>query len=125
MLETSRVQNPTLDADATPPLPDWELYVCKLAHDIISEQSVAKLQGAREMMYELLSNAIPADVIMNRLVKQLLILLPDDATKHETLHWASYYESRIKGGAKEIFHLEAFVAKFMSMYKEWITNFLF
>ena len=38
------------------------------------------------------------------------------------MHWAAYYENRIKAGTKEIFHLEAFVAKFMSVYKKWIVS---
>ena len=35
------------------------------------------------------------------------------------MHWASFYEHRLQEGQKAIFHLEAFVAKFMSVYKTW------
>ena len=34
----------------------------------------------------------------------------------------AFYEHRIQLGSKDIFHLEAFVAKFMSIYKRWIIS---
>ena len=42
-----------------------------------------------------------------------LALLPklDEELKPEVIHWAAYYEHRIRLGSKVIFHLEAFVAK--------------
>lgn len=46
-------------------------------------------------------------------------LLPklDDALKPEIVKWAAFYEHRIRMGSKVIFHLEAFVAKFMRIYE--------
>ena len=38
------------------------------------------------------------------------------------MHWAAFYEHRVQTGSKEIFHLEAFVARFMSLYKTYIVN---
>jgi replication factor C subunit 3/5 len=40
-------------------------------------------------------------------------LLPklDEELKPEVIHWAAFYEHRIRLGSKVIFHLEAFVAK--------------
>lgn len=66
------------------------------------------------MLYELLTNCIPADVIIKVLVRELLPKL-DDQLKHEVVYWAAYYEHRVQIGSKEIFHLEAFIAKFMSL----------
>jgi len=42
-----------------------------------------------------------------------LALLPklDEELKPEVIHWAAFYEHRIRLGSKTIFHLEAFVAK--------------
>jgi hypothetical protein len=42
-----------------------------------------------------------------------LALLPklDEELKPEVIHWAAFYEHRIRLGSKVIFHLEAFVAK--------------
>jgi replication factor C subunit 3/5 len=33
---------------------------------------------------------------------------------------AAFYEHRVQQGSKEIFHLEAFVAKFMVIYKKFM-----
>jgi len=76
---------------------------------------------AREMMYELLTNCIPAPVILRTLATELM-KNTDDSLKHDIVKHAAYYEARLNGGSKEIFHLEAFVAKFMAGYKEYLTN---
>jgi len=120
MLEASRVQQNgnLLSADAQIQLPDWEIYINKIAREIMSEQSPTKLMQVREMLYELLTNCIPTDVILRTLVRELT-KSTDDTLKHEIAHWAAYYEHRLQQGNKEIFHLEAFVAKFMAVYKKW------
>jgi replication factor C subunit 3/5 len=123
MLEALKVQmaSPQLQASQVIPLPDWELFVCKIAREMLQEQSPSKLLQIREMMYELLTNCIPADVIMSTLSRELMKSL-DDTLKHEVAHWIAYYEHRICIGSKDIFHLEAFVAKFMAVYKRWLIS---
>jgi replication factor C subunit 3/5 len=46
----------------------------------------------------------------------------DDTLKREVIEWAAFYEHRISMGSKEIFHLEAFIAKYMAMYKRYLTE---
>lgn len=41
----------------------------------------------------------------------------DDSLKPEVVKWAAFYEHRIRMGSKVIFHLEAFVTKFMRIYE--------
>lgn len=120
MLEACKVQHSPLVADQPVVLPDWELYICRIAREIMQEQSPTKLLHVRDMLYELLTNCIPADIIIRTLTRELCKSL-DDSLKHELIHWAAYYEHRIRLGSKEIFHLEAFVAKFMATYKKWLT----
>ena len=76
---------------------------------------------AREKLYELLINCIPATVILKTLAFHLLNSV-DDELKHEIIEAAAFYEARMSTGSKEIFHLEAFVAKFMAVYKRYLTN---
>lgn len=124
MLEASRVQtapSTQLMSDQVVQLPDWELYISKLAREILQEQSPSKLIAARDMMYELLTNCIPSDVIMGTLVRELMRAL-DDTLKHEVAYWAAYYQHRMCKGSKDIFHLEAFIAKFMAVYKRWLVS---
>jgi hypothetical protein len=51
-----------------------------------------------------------------------LIPKTDDALKPEVIKWAAFYEHRCKMGAKQIFHLEAFVAKYMRLYERYVKN---
>lgn len=49
-----------------------------------------------------------------------LIPKTDDALKPEVIKWAAFYEHRCKMGSKQIFHLEAFVAKYMRLYERYV-----
>lgn len=126
MLEALRMQqSPStsllLTSGQPAPLPDWQVYISKLAREILAEQTPSKLLQAREMLYALLTNCIPADIILSMLTNDLLQSL-DDSVKHEVVHWAAHYAERLASGSKEIFHLEAFVAKVMALYKRWIIS---
>lgn len=46
----------------------------------------------------------------------------DGALKAEVTQMAAYYEHRMQLGSKPIFHLEAFTAKFMSIYKRFLEE---
>eukprot|EP00955_Chlamydomonas_euryale_P053774 355612-Chlamydomonas_euryale.AAC.3 len=75
----------------------------------------------RGKLYELLANCVPAELIIKTLLFELLKKL-DEELKVEAVHWAAFYEHRLQEGQKAIFHLEAFVAKFMSVYKTWTIS---
>ena len=62
-----------------------------------------------------------ASVVLKRLTGDLISSL-DDSLKLEVLEWAAFYEHRLAMGSKEIFHLEAFVAKFMAIYKKYLND---
>ena len=36
--------------------------------------------------------------------------------------WAAFFEHRLQTGQKPIIHLEAFVARFMMIYKQFLIN---
>ena len=46
----------------------------------------------------------------------------DGTLKSEVVQLAAYYEHRLQLGTKPIYHLEAFVAKFMSIYKRFLEE---
>lgn len=58
---------------------------------------------------------LPLQTLTRELIKNLDSCLWGDVFK-----WAAFYEHRLHLGSKEILHLEAFVAKFMSIYKAYI-----
>jgi len=118
-LEECRVAQYPFDPKMPIPAPDWELYIKAIAQDVCREQSPARLLATRDKLYELLAKCIPADVIIKTLADELMKNI-DDSIKHDVVRWAAFYEHRITQGNKEIFHLEAFVAKFMCIYKKFM-----
>ena len=140
MLESATVVAAGALTAATPiPLMDWERYTQLLAGDILREQSPRQLLACRARVYELLVNCVPADTIMKRLSGFLigsasagdgggggavasaaaagsLRALPE-AVRAEIVHWAAYYEHRLQLGSKELFHIEAFIARVMAVIK--------
>ena len=51
-----------------------------------------------------------------------LVAVCDGQLKSEITQVAAYYEHRLQLGQKAIYHLEAFVAKFMSIYKRFLEQ---
>jgi len=124
MLEAAKVQasgNDSIPENQCLPTADWEVYIRQLATDITKEQSPQTLMLARDKLYELLVNCIPASTILKSLTGELLSNL-DDSVKLEVIEWAAFYEHRLATGSKDIFHLEAFVAKFMAIYKKYLND---
>ncbi|XP_061660043.1 replication factor C subunit 3 [Syngnathoides biaculeatus] len=121
MCEACRVQqypfSPNQDVTET----DWELFLRETANAIVTQQTPQRLFEVRGRLYELLTHCIPADVIMKGLVRELLNNC-DGHLKPEVAHMAAYYEHRLQLGNKAIYHLEAFVAKFMAVYKKFMED---
>ena len=46
----------------------------------------------------------------------------DGELKADVTQMAAYYEHKMQLGSKAIFHLEAFVAKFMAIYKRFLEE---
>ncbi|MEO2191065.1 MAG: hypothetical protein ABGY24_01325, partial [bacterium] len=102
-------------------LPDWEMYVKEIAGDILREQTARNLFVVRGKLYELIVNCIPPEVILRTLAAELAGKI-DDELKRQTFELAATYEWRLQQGQKAIFHLEAFVAKFMSVFKNYMVR---
>eukprot|EP01004_Peranema_trichophorum_P008284 NODE_7038_length_817_cov_41.085014_g6435_i0.p1 GENE.NODE_7038_length_817_cov_41.085014_g6435_i0~~NODE_7038_length_817_cov_41.085014_g6435_i0.p1 ORF type:complete len:188 (+),score=27.31 NODE_7038_length_817_cov_41.085014_g6435_i0:149-712(+) len=121
MLEAARVQQYPFHVDQQLPLPDWENYVSLIARDICSDQSPKQILDTRSKLYELLANCIPPDVIIKTLAQHLTHNL-DSSLKCQVAKWAAHYEHSCKLGSKPIFHLEAFVCKFMHIYRKAMAS---
>lgn len=121
MSEACRVQQYPFSADQEVPETDWEVYLRETSNAIVSQQSPQRLLEVRGRLYELLTHCIPPDVIMKGLVTELLSNC-DGQLKTEVAHMAAYYEHRLQLGNKAIYHLEAFVAKFMAIYKKFMED---
>ncbi|KAG4305978.1 hypothetical protein PORY_000888 [Pneumocystis oryctolagi] len=115
MLEAIYAKNSTLYENTDVPIPDWETYINQIADSIIQEQTPARILQVRSMLYELITHCIPPPLILKTLTFALISKI-DDILKPETIKWATFYEHRLCLGSKAIFHLEAFVAKFMRIH---------
>eukprot|EP01027_Heterolobosea_sp_BB2_P016213 GEZU01023104.1.p1 GENE.GEZU01023104.1~~GEZU01023104.1.p1 ORF type:complete len:442 (-),score=75.48 GEZU01023104.1:121-1368(-) len=121
MMEASKVEQYPFKDDQQVRVPDWERFIEDIAKDLINEQSAQKIYDTRGKLYELLANCIPPELIIKQLSSELMKKL-DNELKQEVAHWSAFYEHRLKCGSKAIVHLEAFVARFMSIYKKFLIN---
>ncbi|KAK3611123.1 hypothetical protein CHS0354_007382 [Potamilus streckersoni] len=121
MCEACRVQQYPFSPDQEVAEPDWELYLKETAGMIVQQQSPKRLLEVRARLYELLTHCIPPDVIMKGLLQELITNC-DGQLKTEVVQNAAFFEHRLQLGQKAIYHLEAFVAKFMAIYKRFFEE---
>jgi len=102
---------------------DWEMQIQDISNDILHKQTPNQLYKVRNKLYELISNCIPPEVIISKL---LLILLPrlSEKCKTRAVNAAAHFENRLREGNKAIYHLEAFVANMMYFQYQFITEVL-
>ncbi|XP_013419974.1 replication factor C subunit 3 [Lingula anatina] len=121
MCEACKVQQYPFSADQPVVEADWEIFLRETANLIVQQQTPKRLLEIRGRLYELLTHCIPPDVIIKGLVKELVGSC-DGQLKADVTQVAAYYEHRLQLGQKAIFHLEAFVAKFMAIYKQFLEE---
>jgi len=121
MFEAIYAQNPEVNEKTPIPPPDWEVLIAQVAQDCIRERSPQMIMQVRAKLYDLLTHCIPATMVIKVLCFKLVELV-DPMLKADVVRWAAFYEHRIKQGSKVIFHLEAFVAKFMRMYEMYLVG---
>ncbi|XP_064404848.1 replication factor C subunit 3-like [Halichondria panicea] len=119
--EACRVQQYPFSDDQLVPECDWETFVRETATMIVEQQTPQRLLEVRARLYELLTHCIPPEIIIKSLLAELLPNC-DGELKADVTQMAAYYEHRLQLGSKAIFHLEAFVAKFMSIYKRFVEE---
>ncbi|XP_018409638.1 PREDICTED: replication factor C subunit 3 [Nanorana parkeri] len=119
--EACRVQQYPFSSDQDLPETDWEVYVKETANAVVSQQTPQRLLEVRGRLYELLTHCIPPEVIMKSLLSELLNNC-DGQLKADVAQMAAYYEHRLQLGSKAMYHLEAFVAKFMAIYKKFMED---
>jgi replication factor C subunit 3/5 len=118
MLEAAKVQKYPFTSNQHIPDVDWKIFLRETAKKIQAEQTPANMIVVRDRLYELLSHGIPTETIFRELVTCLSAKC-DIKVKAQIISCASLYEHRLLAGNKPIFHLEAFVAKFMCIYKKF------
>lgn len=121
MLEAVYAQNETVTDNTPIPPPDYEALIAQIADDIMAEHTPACILQVRAKFYDLLSHCIPPTTVLKGLTFQLVGKV-DDVLKPEVIKWSAHYEHRIRMGSKHIFHLEAFVARFMRILEGYLMG---
>lgn len=121
MCEACKVEQYPFRSDQELPVPDWQIFIRDIAKIMLSEQSPAKLGEVRQKLYELLIHGIPPEEIFASLLDDLIANC-DMTLKCQIIKYAANYEHRMRQGNKPIFHLEAFAAKFMTIYKNYVEE---
>ena len=121
MFEAVYAQHPSPNENTPIPPPDWEVLITEISKDIIRERSPQMILTVRAKLYDLLTHCIPATMVIKTLCWKLCEGV-DEVLKAETVKWAAFYEHRIRQGSKVIFHLEAFVAKFMRIFESYLMG---
>lgn len=112
MFEAVHAQNEKVSDDTPISPPDWEALISNISDDIMKEHTPAMILQVRAKLYDLLTHCIPPTTILKTLTF-MLVRRVDDELKADVIKWSAFYEHRLRLGTKVIFHLEAFVAKFM------------
>lgn len=121
MLEACKVERYPFAADQNISEPDWQTFIRTTAGMMIAEQTPKKLLDVRNRLYELLTHLIPCDLIFKGLLQECMKNC-DLQLKSEITSIAAEYEHKMLSGSKPIFHLEAFVARFMAIYKKFMDS---
>lgn len=120
-LEATRVSAGGLELspDAEIMRGDWEYACANVALSLTRGQSAAQLMKNRKTLQELLAHAVPPDVVLRRIVEEIL-RIADDEICPEICRVAARFDQNLTNGAKPIFHLEAFAARFMQIYAKFL-----
>lgn len=121
MLEACKVQRYPFSPDQDVTEPDWQSYLRHTADLVVQEQTPQRLLQVRERLYELLVHCIPPDIIFKGLLQELTKNC-DGELKTQLVACAAMYQHRLNLGSKHIFHLEAFVARFMALHKKFMEQ---
>ncbi|KAI8095289.1 P-loop containing nucleoside triphosphate hydrolase protein [Thamnidium elegans] len=120
-LESTAVKHSDLTTITQPESLDWEMAIARVAKLILEEQSPARLLTVRSHLYDIITKCIQSSIIIKRLAFYLTRNM-DEEMKLKVIERAAFHEHRLRLGAKDIFHLEAFVANVMSMYKRHLNQ---
>ncbi|XP_046386890.1 replication factor C subunit 3 [Ischnura elegans] len=121
MCESCKTRQYPFAADQEILEPDWRVYLEQTAKEVVKEQSAQQLLKIRERLYNLYSQGIPGEEIIKGLL-QGLVKNCDGQLKVKVASEAANKEYSLRQGNNPIIHMEAFVAKFMAVYKEFMEE---
>lgn len=117
VLESTCMQGSMPTKDTALPQEAWDAALERVAKMILQEQSPRMAMEVRGRLYELMAACLPSDFILKQLLLKLIDDQSNDLLTQRSIAAAAHFEATMKQGSKDIFHLEAFVLRFMADYK--------
>jgi len=114
ILESTCMQSGQLSKDMPLPEEAWDAAISRVAKMILDDQSPRMAMEVRGKLYELLAACLPADFILKELMLKLVAASGNESLKQREIAAAAHFESTMKQGSKDIFHLEAFIVRVMA-----------
>lgn len=100
---------------------DWEGACREIAVKMTQRQTVDQLLEVRKLIQAILAHAVPEDIVLRRVVQDILSIA-DDEIAPKICAAAAIFDARLSRGTRAIFHLEAFAARFMQIYSEYLQD---
>jgi replication factor C subunit 3/5 len=120
-MQTAALKHGKLTAVTPLACSEWEKQIREVAQNAIDEQSPRRLKVIRTKLYEILACCIPPNSVFSLLCKTLVSSCVGDI-RYSIIDNAAKYQRQMQLGTKPIVHLEAFLARFMSLYKAYLTR---
>jgi replication factor C subunit 3/5 len=121
-LQTASLKHGRLTPGTPVSVPEWEKQIREVAMNAIDEQTPRRLKLIRTKLYEILSCCIPPNTIFGFLSNVLVNSCSDGSIKYSIIDHAAKYQKQMQQGSKPIVHLEAFLARFMTIYRQHLTR---
>ena len=93
--------------------PEYIIAIKDIGKKIRAEQSANSLKNIRQLIFSLLVNGINGDEIILVLTKDMVSNVNNENKKAEFIKFGALYDNRCMNGTKDLFHLEALIAKMM------------
>lgn len=100
----------------------WESDIDDIAKEIIRAPSIKGVAEARDKIYKILDKGIPGNIVLTLLTKKILQKEKSLEIASALLKYSGVFDARIGLGKKDIFHLEAFIARAASIYYKSNTS---
>lgn len=120
-LQAIHIEHSKIPPNPQVPVPEWEKYLGEVVQNVLRDQTPQTLKLVRGKLFEVLASCIPPTTIFIFLANELCKKCPSPL-KPQVVSQASTYELQAKNGSKPIVHLEAFLAKFMTLYRDYVNN---
>jgi replication factor C subunit 3/5 len=114
IMESVAIQSAAPTKEMQLPQEPWELAITRVSTMMLQEQTPRMALEVRGRLYELMAACLPPDFILKELALKLVAQISKEELKQRCLQAAAHFEHTLAQGGKDIFHLEAFVTRFMA-----------